>query len=303
MPQPVPTRDLPPAHAWMPTSACGPDCLDVDPPRVNRLRAALRLAGGVGALAGALVASPLLLVVRGRRRERMVAGFMRLVLRAFGVRLVVDGESLDDAAVRGGLVVNNHVSWLDIVAVLAVKPMPALAKSEIAGWPLIGGLARRTGTVFVDRERLRSLPATVAQMADAVRSGSLVNVSGEGTTWCGRSTGRFVPAPFQAAIDGGVPVWPVAIGYRTSDGYTTTYPAFIGTESLLASVGRTAILRGLTIELTVCPSIAPGRAADRRELAALTEGVVRAALGRTTDGVLLPEVGVAERLVRESETA
>lgn len=277
----VPTRELPQAHAWMPTSPCGSDCLDVDPPRVGRLRAGLRLAGGVGVLCGALVASPLLLVVRGRRREQLFTGFMRLVLRAFGIRLVVRGESLDDAAVRGGLVVTNHVSWLDIVAVLAIRPMPALAKSEIAAWPLIGGLARRSGTVFIDRQRLRSLPATVRQMSDAMRGGSLVNVCGEGTTWCGRSTGRFVPAPFQAAIDGGVPVWPVALAYRTSDGHTTTYPAFIGTESLPASIGRTAILRGLTIEVTVCPSIAPGRAADRRELAALTERAVRSALGRS----------------------
>lgn len=299
MAKPVPTRDLPQAHAWMPTSPCGPDCLDVDPPRVNPLHAAARIAGGVGAFAGALVASPVLLIARGRARERLFSGFMRLVLRAFGARLVVRGEPFDKATLQGGLVVNNHISWLDIVALLAVRPMPALAKSEIASWPLLGGLARRSGAVFVDREHLRSLPETVRQMTDAVRDGHLMNVSGEGTTWCGRSTGRFVPAPFQSAIDGGVPVWPVALAYRTRDGHTTTYPAFIGTEGLLASVGRTAILRGLTIEITVCPPIAAGRTADRRELAALTEDAVRSALARST--VIDGSVGAAP--VREHESA
>jgi 1-acyl-sn-glycerol-3-phosphate acyltransferase len=176
-------------------------------------------------------------------------------------------------------VVNNHISWLDIVAINAVRPMRALAKKEIAGWPVLGKLVARGGSIFLDRERLSTLPGTMAELADALRGGSLVNVTPEGTTWCGLASGRFATATFQAAIDGGVPVRPIALRYRLADGRETTQPAFIGPESLIDSLRRVARLRGLVLEVYVCEEIAPGRAADRRELAALAESAVHSALG------------------------
>lgn len=175
--------------------------------------------------------------------------------------------------------VNNHISWLDIVAINALRPMRALAKKEIAGWPVLGGLVRRGGSIFLDRERLKTLPATMSELADALRSGSLVSVTPEGTTWCGLASGRFTTATFQAAIDGGVPVRPIALRYRLADGRETSHPAFIGPESLIASLRRVAALRGLVLEVHICPEIAPGRAETRHELAALAEASVHSALG------------------------
>jgi 1-acyl-sn-glycerol-3-phosphate acyltransferase len=157
--------------------------------------------------------------------------------------------------------------------------MRALAKKEIAGWPVLGGLVRRGGSIFLDRERLKTLPATMAELADALRSGSLVSVTPEGTTWCGLASGWFTTATFQAAIDGGVPVRPIALRYRLADGRETSRPAFIGPESLIASLRRVAALRGLVLEVHICPEIAPGRAETRHELAELAEAAVHSALG------------------------
>ena len=175
----------------------------------------------------------------------------------------------------------NHVSWLDIAAVNAVQPIRSVAKWEIGEWPVVGWLASRAGTIYLNRERLRDLPVTVAEIARALRGGSLVNVCPEGTTWCGQESGPFRPALFQAAIDGGVPVRPVAVRYRLDGHPVTTWPAFVGDETLLDSVRRTVSLRGLVIETHVLDEIAPGRAADRRELARLAETAVRQVLDRT----------------------
>lgn len=287
--KPVPTRSLPQAHSWMPTSPCGPDCVDEHMPSVGRLRVAGRLTKAVLVVLAAALASPLLLIVPGRARERFGKAIFVGLLRAFGVRMVVHGRSRlvrkgADRA-RGVMMVNNHISWLDIIALNGVQPMRALAKSELRSWPILGGLIRRAGTVFVDREHLRSLPGTVDELAEAFRGGSMVNVAGEGTTWCGKASGRYVPAPFQAAIDGGAAVLPVALRYRVGGdrptGQQTTAPAFIGTESLVASLMRVARVRGLVVELFVCPEIPAGRTADRRELADLTESAVLSALGMT----------------------
>src|SRR4029079_5162918 len=89
------------------------------------------------------------------------------LLRASGVRLEVQGT------VRPGpvLFAANHVSWLDIPAVLAVTPMRVVAKDDVRRWPVIGLLAARGGTLFIDRRRLRRLPGTVAPTAAACAGG------------------------------------------------------------------------------------------------------------------------------------
>ncbi|MDS0138248.1 MULTISPECIES: lysophospholipid acyltransferase family protein [unclassified Amycolatopsis] len=267
------------SHAWMPASPCGDGCLTTDDPVVGFPRRILRFAAAISVVVAALVSAPLLLVAPGR--QRLLRLIFRGMLRAFGVRLDIRGgaDFLTAPAGRGALVVNNHISWLDIVAINALRPMRALAKKEIASWPVLGGLVRRGGSIFLDRERLTTLPATMAALADALRTGSLVSVTPEGTTWCGLASGRFTTATFQAAIDGGVPVRPIALRYRLADGRETSRPAFIGPESLIASLRRVAALRGLVLEIHVCPEIAPGRAETRRELAALAESAVHSALG------------------------
>ncbi|HEY2064243.1 MAG TPA: lysophospholipid acyltransferase family protein [Amycolatopsis sp.] len=269
------------SHAWMPTSPCGDGCLTEDGPTVGLPRRVLRFSCAISVVVAALLTAPLLLVLRGRGRERLVRTIFRAVLRSFGVKLSVHGgaDFLAAPAGRGALVVNNHISWLDIVAINALRPMRALAKVEIGGWPVLGTLVRRGGSIFLDRTRLRTLPGTMTELADALRSGSLVNVTPEGTTWCGLASGRFTTATFQAAIDGGVPVRPIALRYRLSDGRETSRPSFVGPESLIASLRRVAALRGLVLEVHVCPEIAPGRAEDRRSLAGLAEASVHSALG------------------------
>ncbi|WP_026425451.1 lysophospholipid acyltransferase family protein [Actinokineospora inagensis] len=271
------------AHDWMPTSPCGPKCLTDGEPTVGRLRVAARLAGAVGVLLVAALSVPLMPVIGRRGRDRLAKWIFRGVLGAFGVRLVVHGgAALRAGRTRGALVAANHISWLDIAAVNAVRPMRALAKEDIRRWPVIGRVVAAAGTLFVNRESLRSLPGTVDALSDSLRNGSLVYVCPEGTTWCGQGMGHFRPALFQAAIDGGVPVRPLALRYRLADGRESTTPAFIGTETIIDSIRRTARLRGLVVELTVLDELAPGRAADRRELAALTEAALNSALGRVT---------------------
>ena len=267
-------------HPWFPVSPCGDACRTGTEPTVGALRRAGRVAAAVAVLLAAVAAAPLLPVAGRNGRNRLVRTVLRGLLRAFGVRLVVRG-SLAGTPGRGALVAHNHVSWLDTVAVNAVRPMRALAKKDIAGWPVLGRLVTAAGSVYVDRDRLRTLPATVAELADVMRAGALADVCAEGTTWCGEGPGRFVAAPFQAAVDAGVPVVPVAVRYRTADGRDATAPAFIGSDTILDSVRRVAALRGLVVEVLVLPEIAPGTAPGRRELAALAEASVRSALGRS----------------------
>ncbi|MGV9805072.1 lysophospholipid acyltransferase family protein [Micromonospora chersina] len=263
---------------WRPASGCGPGCLPAaTAPDVSLPRRAGRLLGVLGMLlAGVGLAALLPLLPAGGRRAALRA-WARWTLRALGVRLLVRGRLPRGRA----LLVANHVSWLDVLAVLAVAPARLLAKREVRDWPVVGALAAAAGTVFVDRSRPRDLPATVGRVSGALRAGHSVAVFPEGTTWCGAAAGcrpgrGFRPAVFQAAVDAGAPVVPLGLGYRYA-GDPSTLPAFLGEETLWASARRVLAARDLTVAVTVAAALHPAGGADRRALARAAESAIQPA--------------------------
>ncbi|MGC5021582.1 lysophospholipid acyltransferase family protein [Micromonospora sp. DT47] len=268
------------ADLWRPSSGCGPDCLPLpgEVPAVPPLCRAARLVGVLGMLLAGAGMAALLPVLPPAQRAAAVRGWARGTARALGVRLEIRGR----LPRRRALLVANHVSWLDILAVLAVAPARMLAKREVRDWPLVGLLARIAGAVFVDRSRPRELPATVARLAAALRAGDPVAVFPEGTTWCGaarsaacRPDRGFRPAAFQAAIDAGAPVVPVRIGYRcAATGEWTAAAAFLGEENLWQSVRRVLAARDLVVAVSVAAALHPARDADRRLLARAAESAI-----------------------------
>ncbi len=99
---------------------------------------------------------------------RFLVAVVRLIL-PLQMRLRVVGA---ERCPRTGplIIVANHLGLLDPapIAVAVRRPMRILAKSEVFGWPLVGGMARWARIVPVrrgasDREALRRLEAVLAQ--------------------------------------------------------------------------------------------------------------------------------------------
>ncbi|GIF07946.1 lysophospholipid acyltransferase family protein [Actinoplanes siamensis] len=235
---------------WQPASGCGDRCRPGDGPRASGWTAGSRLAGMALVLLAGL---PPVALLRGAAIRWLARG----LLAVLGVRLVRRGP----APRPGSLLVANHVSWLDILALIAVAPVRLVAKHDVRAWPGIGATAGRSGTIFIDRTRPRTLPGTVGEVAAALRAGRSVAVFPEGTTFCGAEHGRFRPALFQAAVDAGAPVVPTSIVYDTAEA------AFIGDDTLLDSLRRVARVRRLTVTVITAPALRPAPGADRRALA------------------------------------
>ncbi|MBE7249391.1 MAG: 1-acyl-sn-glycerol-3-phosphate acyltransferase, partial [Actinomycetospora chiangmaiensis] len=102
------------------------------------------------ALAFAILGPPHWIALRllGRRASLAPVLFHRVFLRLFSVRVTQSGTppALGEAA----LVLANHVSWLDIIAIGSLRPLSFVAKSEIAGWPVISTLAGLQRTLYID---------------------------------------------------------------------------------------------------------------------------------------------------------
>ncbi|RKT34163.1 lyso-ornithine lipid acyltransferase [Roseovarius halotolerans] len=119
------------------------------------LRVGIRGGAMAVLLVGGLV---LLLALRGI--ERPIHGLhrpwtahvpervSRAMFRILGMRHEIEGRPMR----KHGAVVANHSSWLDIFALNARKRIYFVSKSEVAGWPGIGTLARCAGTVFISRD-------------------------------------------------------------------------------------------------------------------------------------------------------
>ena len=136
-----------------------------------------------------------------------------------------------------------------------------VAKAEVREWPGIGTIAAALGTIFIYRGRPRRLPQTVAEVGAALRAGHVVAAFPEGTTWCGRDEGRFRPALFQAALDARAPVVPVTLRYPT------TAAAFVGDDTLWASLCRILAVRDLTVTVIAAPALYAEPRTTRRDLA------------------------------------
>ncbi|WP_374754491.1 lysophospholipid acyltransferase family protein [Aureimonas sp. AU4] len=116
--------------------------------------------------------------------------------RISGIRVRVRGAP---ATGRPLLLVSNHQSWADIVALGAAMPLSFIAKEEVRSWPAFGWLARLQRTVFVARERRGETGRQTDTIGERLASGDVMVLFAEGTTSDGNGVLPFRTALFGAA--------------------------------------------------------------------------------------------------------
>ncbi|MFW0791942.1 lysophospholipid acyltransferase family protein [Gordonia sp. CPCC 205333] len=258
-------------HAWFPASPCDASCVRAQAAGVGRLRMTLRVCALL-LVVGYLVLTVVFVLPTPRVvRRRYLRSVARMLLGAMGIHIVIDDRRPFPAHARG-LIVANHVSFLDVLAIASVSPAHFVAKSDVMEMGAVSALARALGVIPVDRGSLRKLPSSVDTVVEALHRDKCAAVFAEGTTWCGRSSGRFRPAFFQAAIDAGVPVLPMTLEYTDIDGKVCTAPAFIGDDEVDDTMGRVLAQRSMTVTVVVHELQLP--VPDRRYLATRCEELV-----------------------------
>ena len=206
-------------------------------------------------------------------RLRRVAWWSGKFLRLLGIELASHGAPRPGAT----LVVSNHVSWLDILAINAVHPVRFVSKADVRHWPLVGSLVAAAGTLFIERERKRDALRVVHQIADALRSGASVAVFPEGTTGAGPVLLPFHANLLQAAISTGTAMQPVALRYADACAAFSAAPLYLGETSLLRSVWQVACADALVAHVTALTAI-EADAGDRRALSLAAQERIQRAL-------------------------
>src|SRR4051794_26801310 len=117
-----------------------------------------------------------------------------------------------------GLIVSNHLSYLDIIVLSALCPCTFVAKKEVRLWPVFGWMATMNGTVFVDRQRPRQTGLVNDQLDVALQSGLLVVLFPEGTSTNGTEVLPFRSPLFASAVAAQEVITPVHIRYGVTEG-------------------------------------------------------------------------------------
>lgn len=172
----------------------------------------LTLLGALILLIGWLLTAPF-----GRARARLQDSvfrlWSRLLLPVAGVRVSTAGEPPTPPF----FLVSNHLSYLDVVVLGSRTGCVFVAKSEIAGWPVIGFLCRLVSTIFVDRTIRRDLPRVIDQIDRQLTLGRGVVLFGEGTSSMGATVLPFRPALLEPAVRSEMPVSVAALSYHTPE--------------------------------------------------------------------------------------
>ena len=198
-------------------------------------------------------------------RERLVRDWARRLLRILNVSVTYQVPE-SQPQIAGGLVVCNHISFLDIFVINAVLPSPFVAKSNIASWPFIGWLVARTGTEFIQRGSKTAAHQTHQRITARLAAGERFAIFPEGTTSSGAHVLPFHAALFQSAIDSAAPLHCLALSYHDQQGVRSDAPAFLGDMTLLRCMFQIASAGGLTAQLRVLPAD-DQPAGDRRKIA------------------------------------
>lgn len=165
------------------------------------------------------------------------------LIAILGVKLRVIGRPI-----TAGMIVANHISWLDNVAIHAAHFCRFVAKSDIKSWPVLGYLTDQSGMLFIERTSRRDAHRVVETVALRLKEGECIAVFPEGTTGDGKALLPFHANMIESAIAANVCVQPVAIQYLDSQsGQQTFVPSFVGEDTLLQSVWRTMSAKSITV--------------------------------------------------------
>ena len=199
------------------------------------VRAAWRLFWmSVCLLAGLAAALTVMRTLSPNLRRALIQTWARWTLRAAGIRVKSTGKPW----ISAGLVLPNHVSWLDILVIDSVAPCSFIAKAEIRSWPLVGLLCDRAGTLFIERGRRHAVHQVLETATEQLRAGGRVAVFAEGTTSDGTVVLPFHANLVEAAVRANCAVQPLALRYEDGSGQRSTAVDFVGATTFAQSLWR-----------------------------------------------------------------
>jgi 1-acyl-sn-glycerol-3-phosphate acyltransferase len=195
-------------------------------------------------------------------RTRWLQASSRRTLRILGLRIHTEGPIPTQ-----GLIVSNHLSYLDVLVLSSITPVVFVAKSEVARWPIFGWFARLAGTLFVRRSHRADVVRLNREIVDLFAGGVPIVLFPEGTSSDGRRVLPFKSSLLEPARQLNPPLYAALIDYEVTEGVTSREVCYWGDMTLLPHLINLLSKRGVRASVslkTVAPSLTSRKALARQ---------------------------------------
>jgi 1-acyl-sn-glycerol-3-phosphate acyltransferase len=206
---------------------------------------------------------------RRRARAAWLQNLNRRVLRIFKTEILAIGP-----IPTSGLLISNHLSYLDILVLSTLTPAVFVAKREVKSWPVMGFLAQLAGTVFIDRQRRTHVGEVNDEIETALAEGALVVVFPEGTSSDGKTILPFKSSLLELATQRKHPLTVSCLQYALTDGDAGAEVCYWGAAIFLPHMIN--LLSKRSVRVTVRFAAVQNHSDDRKELAQQLHAAVAA---------------------------
>ncbi len=185
-------------------------------------------------------------------------GFVRIL----SIKVAIVG---DPGSFKGGMIVSNHMGYLDILVHGSIFPIRFTPKMDIRNWPILGWYLGISRPLWIDRGSKQKSSDALSQILDTMKHGIPILVYPEGTSTDGENGIKaFKSTPFEAIAQSDYPILPVITYYRPAEAGQTT--AWFGDMTLMPHLWRILGYKSINVEVHILPQVkAEGR--SRKELA------------------------------------
>lgn len=138
------------------------------------------------------------------------------ISRIIGLKIHIHGKIPRSSS--GGLVVSNHLSYIDILAHGSTLPLRYSPKSDIMNWPVLGWYIGLSRPIWINRKAKHTSKKALREFTKTMRKGIYLVVYPEGTSSDGKSgVLPFKSTSFEAAVTGDAPIIPLITRYKEDE--------------------------------------------------------------------------------------
>lgn len=205
-----------------------------------------------------------LLIRNSTNRNRIIIKSLQKYCKLGLMILDIKVLPLDKKAHTEGIIVSNHMSYIDVLCLSTLYPATYLTSVEIKYTPVLGHVCRLCGCLFTERRKAKRNFATIQNEIKAInnllREGFLLVIFPEGTSTDGTKILPFKTSLLQSGIDAGKDFLPVTIIYSS-----TKVPWF-GDMSFLPHLWELVQQENIQASIAISDSVSVTRETSRHEL-------------------------------------
>ena len=164
-----------------------------------------------------------------------------------------------------GLLVCNHLSYLDILVLVSLTPAVFVSKAEVKHWPVFGWFARLAGTLFVDRTKRSDVTRMNALIENSLATGNVLVLFPEGTSWNGSEILPFKSSLLEPIVGAKHPLTVGHLGYALDDGDAADDVCYWGDATFFPHLVKLMTKNHVRARVRFAP--VPQPAHNRKELA------------------------------------